>query len=229
MTPAKAPKKRTRRDPLDRERIEAAALELIERDGLDELSMRKLGAALGVEAMSLYHHYPSKAHLLDALLDRLIASITVAADRELPFRERARQACLSYREVALRHPKFAQFMIVHRMNTRSGLLWLESIARIFADAGFDTELAARCFRVLGYYLMGAILDETAGYVRGPSATQELDPAEQAAIAPTTASFGPYFGRSHWENTFLLGLDLLLDELERKRECSHASRSTRRTS
>ena len=70
--PAKRAKKPRR--PLDKEAIELAALALIDKDGLGELSMRRLGKKLGVEAMSLYHHYPSKAHLLDALLDRLIAT-----------------------------------------------------------------------------------------------------------------------------------------------------------
>lgn len=210
----------TRRAPLDRDAIERAALELIERDGLAELSMRKLGAAVGVEAMSLYHHYASKAHLLDALLDRLIAQVTDVADPSLPWRERVRLSIIAYRDLALRYPKFAQYMNVHRMNTRAGLRWLESITRIFVEAGFDTESAARAFRIVAYYVMGAVLDETAGYARGPSAADEVPPEEQAAIAPTTVSFGPYFAREHWQTTFLVGLDLILNELERWR-CSPA--------
>ncbi len=216
MTASRAPAKTKTRRPLDGDRIERAALQLIEKDGLAELSMRRLGAALGVEAMSLYHHYPSKAHLLDSLVDRLLATIP-APDPSLPWREQVRHICLAYRQLGLRYPRFAHFFVVHRLNTRGGLAFLERIASIFADAGFGDELAARSFRVMGYYLMGAVLDETAGYAAGPTAADPVPPAEQAEIAPTAMRFGPYFGRDHWERTFLMGLDLVLDGLAAPRQ------------
>jgi AcrR family transcriptional regulator len=206
--------RRVSRQALDRERIELAALELVEKDGLAEFSMRKLGAALGVEAMSLYHHFPSKGHLLDALLDRLMAT-TVPPETSRPWRERARVFCLAYRELAFRHPEFARYMILHRMNTRGSLAWLEGVVKIFTDAGFETELAARAFRSMGYYLMGCVLDETAGYAKGPSAAEPVPAAEQAKIAPTVMKLGAYFAREHWDRTFLVGLELLLDGFERQ--------------
>jgi AcrR family transcriptional regulator len=210
---ARAPK--TEKRHLDRERIELAALELVEESGLAEFSMRKLGAVLGVEAMSLYHHFPSKAHLFDALVDRLITSVVEESAATGAWRERARRSCVVYRAVALRYPEFSRYMIVHRMNTRAALAWLEGIARIFTEAGFDIETSARAFRAMGYYMMGAVLDETAGYSRGPSAVEPVPTSEQAEIAPTAARMGPYFGREHWEGTFLMGLDLLFDGFERK--------------
>ncbi len=208
-SPKRAPKRQ-----LDRERIERAALELVEKDGLAEFSMRKLGAVLGVEAMSLYHHFPSKAHLFDALVDRLVVESLDHGDRARPWRERVRHFCVAYRALALRHPEFARYMILHRMNTRGGLAWLESTVRIFVDAGFDVETAARAFRSVGYYMMGAVLDETAGYAKGPTAADPVPPSEQAEIAPTVMKLGPYFQREHWDRTFFVGLELLLDGFER---------------
>ena len=108
------------REPLTRQRVLRAAVELADAGGVETLSMRKLGAALGVEAMSLYHHFPSKAHLFDALLDRLVVESSASDDRTLPWRERARLLCLSYRNLGRRYPEFARFMILHRMNTRGG-------------------------------------------------------------------------------------------------------------
>jgi len=211
MAAKKTPKVRR---PLDREGIERAALALIDEEGLAELSMRRLGKKLGVEAMSLYHHYPSKAHLLDALLDRLISTLPIP-EATLPWRERILRFCLSYRALAAKHPRFAPFMIVHRMNTRTTLGWLESMVRIIGDAGFDAADGARAFRSVGYYLMGAILDESSGYAGGPTAAEGVPEAEQALIAPTVARFGPYFGREHWDATFRSGLDAMLDDLERR--------------
>jgi len=211
MAQKKSPKARR---PLDRDGIERAALRLIDDEGLAEFSMRHLGKKLGVEAMSLYHHYPSKAHLLDALLDRLIATLPIP-ESTLPWRERILQICVDYRALAAKHPKFAPFMIVHRMNTRTTLAWLESMVRIIGDAGFDAAEGARAFRVVGYFLMGTILDESSGYAGGPSAAEKVPDEEQARIAPTVARFGPYFAREHWDATFRRGLDALLDDLERR--------------
>lgn len=201
----------TQRTTLSSDDIERAALAMVERDGLAQLSMRKLGAAVGVEAMSLYHHYPSKAHLMDALLGRLLREIEVPGP-PLPPRERLRRGCIAYRAMALRHPELAQFVLVHRMNTAEGVSFLERVVQPIAEAGLDNETAARMFRVLGYYLMGAILDETAGYAKGPSAAEPLPLDEQAKLAPTLIGMSPYFKPEHWEATFLLGLDLVLDRI-----------------
>ena len=76
---AKAVTSSRRRTTLSRERIAAAAVALIDGEGLDALSMRRLGAELGVEAMSLYRHFPSKAALLEAVVARLLAELPVPA------------------------------------------------------------------------------------------------------------------------------------------------------
>src|SRR5512141_847763 len=65
--------------PLSRERIVQAALELVAEESLAGLTTRKLGERLGCEAMSIYHHYPSKRHLLDALVDHAIATVEIPA------------------------------------------------------------------------------------------------------------------------------------------------------
>src|SRR2546423_7760510 len=65
----------TRRKPLSRERILASALELVDEQGIDALSMRKLGQSLGYEAMSLYNHVANKDDLLDGILDLVLAEM----------------------------------------------------------------------------------------------------------------------------------------------------------
>src|SRR5215469_8858987 len=68
-------KREPSRSTLTRDRIVDAALDVIDRAGLDGLSMRKLGAALGVEAMALYHHVGSKERLLEAVVERLMSEL----------------------------------------------------------------------------------------------------------------------------------------------------------
>jgi AcrR family transcriptional regulator len=206
-------KTRAAREPLSRERIEAAALELIEREGGGGFSMRKLAAELGCEAMSIYHYFPSLGHLRDALLDRFIAGIRRPPDG-LPWRERLRQTVHGYREAALRQPRFFQYVALHRTNTATGLAFLEGVLTIFREAGFDMETTARLFRAVGYYLVGAALDETGGYSKGPSAV-ELVPDEIAARDyPLITAVNPYFKPAERDTTFALGLELLLDGIAR---------------
>src|SRR5262245_53718926 len=77
--------KSQRRQPLERRVIAEKALELIDSDGLEALSMRRLGAALGVEAMTLYHHFRNKAELLDGVLELLVEEMEVGlVENDLP-------------------------------------------------------------------------------------------------------------------------------------------------
>jgi AcrR family transcriptional regulator len=203
---------RQARDPLSKERIEDAALELIERDGLEAFSTRKLAAALGCEAMSIYHYFPSKAHLMDALFDRVIGGLP-PDDPSLPWRERLKRSVLAYREQAHRHPRFFQFVALHRHNTRVGLAWLERILHTLREGGLDAERTARFFRVLGYYVVGGVLDETSGYAKGFSAAEPVPDEEVARDFPEVVTANPWFKPAEHEATFMLGLDALLDRLE----------------
>jgi AcrR family transcriptional regulator len=200
------------REALSRERIEEAALELIEREGMEGFSTRKLAAALGCEAMSIYHYFPSKAHLLDALFDRVVGGLP-PDDQALPWRERLKRSILDYREQAHRYPRFFQFIVLHRHNTRVGLAWLERILRTIREGGLDAETTARFFRAVGYYIMGGMLDETSGYAKGTSAVEPVPEEEVVRNYPNVVAVNPYFKPSEHEVTFLLGLETLLDRLE----------------
>src|SRR5580658_7401701 len=82
-----------------------AAVALVDRDGLDGLSMRKLGAALGVEAMTLYHYLPDKAALLDGLVEWVLERSAVApAAESIPWDETLRRYAQALRSTLLAHP-----------------------------------------------------------------------------------------------------------------------------
>ncbi len=203
--------KTKKKQPLSRDRIELAALELIEETGVAAFSQRALARALGIEAMSLYHWYPSQLDLLNALLDRLLADLEIPATGAP--RERLIAAALSFRTLALRHPAFiGGFVLPHRFNTEVSLGVLEALLAIFRDAGLTGELAARRFRVWMNYMMGALLDETTGYARGPGATHPPTDAEVAARFPLVTAMGPYNRASHHEAHFRAGLDAVLRDL-----------------
>ena len=202
-------KKKVTREPLSRGRIEIAAMELIEKDGLDALTMRRLANRLNCEAMSLYYHFPGKAHLMDALLDRVVGSVSMPP-RELPFMDRLRKLALDWRDMALANPNLFQFVALHRLNTAVGLTWLNGALGLFREAGLSPEATARLFRVFGYYVTGALLDETAGYAKGPSAAEPV-PDEVVRIEyPEVAAIGPFFKPEYHRITFETGLDILIE-------------------
>src|SRR5260221_11891968 len=93
---------------------------------------------------------------------------------------------------------------------------LEAILSLFRRAVFGVEKPARLFRVFGYYLSGAALDETSGYAKGPSAAKPVPDAEVARDFPTLLAVNPYFRPAEHDATFELGLDILIAEIERRR-------------
>jgi len=197
-----------KRRPLTRGRVLSAAHALIERDGLAAFSMRGLGARLGCEPMSVYHYFPSKAHLLDALVDRALAGVTVpppGADPE----DRLRQMCREYRAMARRQPKLYQLIALHRLNTPMGVRFIESVLTLIHALSPDPRFVAQSFRALGYYLTGAALDETAGYASGPSAVDAVSDDYIAQECPRLSAAAPYFKPEWWDSTFELGLETLL--------------------
>jgi AcrR family transcriptional regulator len=203
-----------RPEPLSRERIVEAALELVEEGGLAAFSTRRLGERLGREAMSLYHHFPSKQHLLDALVEHAIGTVEVPPPGPDAV-ARLRRTLESYRAMARRWPALFQLVAVHRLNTPSGVRYIESLLRLMRALEPDPERAARQFRLFGYYLVGACLDETAGYARGPSAAEPVSDAFVARECPLLAQSAPYFQPRHWDATFWLGVDLLSEALARR--------------
>lgn len=206
--PAAAP-----RAALSRPLIVEAALQMVAADGLAALSTRKLGALLGCEAMSIYHHFPGKQHLLDALVDHVIASFEWPDPAASPL-DRLRAAMYSYRAMAHRFPALFPLVGLHRLNTPTGVHFIEGVLAIVQAVVPDAELAARHFRTMGYYLLGASLDETAGYAKGPSAAEPVDGAFIERECPRLAASSRWFQRTQWDRTFALGLEALLDAAQR---------------
>ncbi|HEY5237570.1 MAG TPA: TetR family transcriptional regulator [Rhizomicrobium sp.] len=136
------------------EAIATAALTLIDEEGLDALSTRRLGARLGVEAMALYHHFPNKAVLLDRVAAKLLESIPLPTDETLGWRAWMGQAARSLRSAGLAHP--------HAFPLLSRSIPVPPVAlRVLRIAGFSGRDAARMARVMAVFLNGVVLAEIA--------------------------------------------------------------------
>jgi AcrR family transcriptional regulator len=197
--------------PLTRERILTSALALIDQDGLAAFSIRGLGASLGCEPMSVYHYFPSKAHLLDALVDDALASVLTDPPGADPI-DRVRAMAHSYLALARRHPRLYPLIAVHRLNTPTGVGLIEEALALVHAVVPDDRLGAQYFRVLSYYITGAALDETAGYANGPSAAEPVTDAYIDEHCPRLAAAARFHKPEWWGSTFELGLERLLDAL-----------------
>jgi AcrR family transcriptional regulator len=210
-----------KRPQLSAERIAAAALALADKSGLDGLSFRVLAKGLGCEAMSLYHYFPSKAELLDAMVNMCLAEMDLKAEAQV-WQDRLRSISREYRKMALRHPGFFPFIAVYRMNSYNGLAMLNQVLSTFEATGLDAESRARNFRVFGYFLTGACLDETIGYARGPSSAKPVPADEARKLFPAIMSVGPFFAVEHHERTFEKGLEMMIHSIEQEVAAASAS-------
>lgn len=151
----------TSRQPLSRERVAAAALAFIDTHGEAALSMRKLGADLGVEAMSLYNHVANKDDLLDLVGDLLYMEILGAYNPKQgwSWQQDARELAMVYRAAAHQHRNALSIMVDRTLPSSVKYLFLEKCYRIFTKAGFDTKEAALAFDTTASWVVGAIRQE----------------------------------------------------------------------
>lgn len=145
--------------PLSRDRIAAAALELIDQDGLPGLSMRKLGAQLGVEAMSLYHYVRNKDDLLDAVLDELYREIDLPPAEDEDWERAIRAGVRAFHEVLRLHPAALELFATRPARSPesfSVLFWAYGRFRAF---GLDLEDANAALHLLVSFVMGHVWNQ----------------------------------------------------------------------
>lgn len=146
------------RVPLTRQRALAAAVDLADRHGLAAVSMRKLAEALGVEAMSLYHHVPNKQHILDGMVEAVFAEIELPPDN-LDWKPAMRRRAESVRAALTRHPWAISIMESRRSPGPATLRHHDAVIGCCRKAGFSIAMTAHAFSVLDSYSYGFVLQE----------------------------------------------------------------------
>ena len=204
------------RDPagagrLSAERVVDTALKLIANRGLEGLTMRGLGQALGVEAMSLYHWFPAKEHLLDAIADRLIRTValppTPTADG---WREWVLGVARAYRRMGLLHPRAFPLLAERRFHSPGAFVFIEANVAAHLSAGFDIRHAVRLTRSIGAFVNGMVMAEVAPPPLAER-TEHVPPVEFSRLdADTWAETMRCLRRPALDGAFEHGLALLLD-------------------
>ena len=212
-TSSRGTRARSGRAPLDRRRIAREALRVIDAEGLEQLSMRRLGAELGVEGMAIYHHFHNKAELLDGVLELLLEELELPAEGEGAALERLRRLFEATRAVAIRHPHAFLLLPTRRFNTRRALEYYERLLGLFRDAGFDAREAARFWRLLAGYVTGAGLAEIGSRAQQPDATPvKLESFSDPERFPLVTAIAPELRVANLDAIFTFGLDVIFDAM-----------------
>jgi AcrR family transcriptional regulator len=224
-----ATRPRTRR-PLTKQRVLEKAIVLADRDGIDALSMRKLGQALGVEAMSLYNHVANKGELVAAMVDHVVEQFELPDD-EPRWDAAIRRCAISAHDLLIEHQWACSLALVPSdVRTVSGprIRYMEWLLRRLREAGFSAKLAYSAYHTLDSHIFGFTLWQIGHGAAARMLTPEGEDMSEWAlrmIAQMRPQY-PYLaehGDLHMaaptgdgQREFEFALDLIIDALKRLR-------------
>jgi AcrR family transcriptional regulator len=141
---------------LSRESILRAAAKIVERDGAEALSMRRLAGEMGTTAMAFYNHFADREALVEALVDALYAELSIPADDQ-PWDARLRQMFMAFLELARRRPMTWRLAMTRPSKPRAGQLLTQATLKALADAGLSDEEARSAYESAGMLVRGMLL------------------------------------------------------------------------
>ncbi|TBN57223.1 TetR family transcriptional regulator [Glaciihabitans arcticus] len=203
------------RSALTRARVLSAAIGLADESGVESLSMRSLGARLSVEAMSLYNHVSNKDDVLSGMTDLVWAQIDLAPGVD-DWRTAVRTICVSLHHAFLRHPWSCR---LH--GTTAGVARLRYIDRSLMhlrEGGFSAGVAYHAHHLLDGYVLGytlQVIDYTSGDQGASDAMQELVASVSSEMPYLMEHIEQHVSGVPDEPGFEIGLDQILDGLERR--------------
>jgi AcrR family transcriptional regulator len=218
-----------RRTPLDRDRVLRAAISLVDEGGIESLSMRKLGQALGVEAMALYNHVADKDDILGGIAEMVLNEFELPAGED-DWEAAIRKLAISAHDALVRHPWAASLIMSSSQVLPARAGYIESLLRRLREAGFSPAEASRAYHAIDSHILGFTLWQL-GH-RMPVGAPRLTTKEEVAVFLATVRPGlsvedfPYLlehAAEHIasdtrdeESEFEFGLRLILDGLTRMR-------------
>jgi AcrR family transcriptional regulator len=208
------------REPLTRERVVEAATRVMDEEGLDAVSMRRVAREVGVEAMSLYHHVEDKEDLLDGICEHVMAQFDFPEPVE-DWAENCRRGARAWRRLLQAHPAVMRLFAEQRGPIRSidSVRPMEFALRILRSCGLTDRDTAQAFHAFGGYIQGFVMMELGSIAGGSDEEHQKAHAELAATLPdefaALQACSPYFAECDPDEQFEFGLDLLIRGLETK--------------
>jgi TetR/AcrR family transcriptional regulator, tetracycline repressor protein len=207
-----------RRTPLTRERIIEAALHVMDEEGLESVTMRRIGRELGVEAMSLYGHDANHVTGKDDILDGICERVMTEFEFPEPGRdwaETCRRAARSWRRLLKAHPDVMRLFAEERGPVRSveSMRPMEFALRLFREIGLSDRDTAQAFHAFGGYIQGFVIMEQ-GSIAGGISEGHLDRHKEVATElpdefSALRAIHPHWAECDPDDEFDFGLDLLI--------------------
>ncbi|MEU5580656.1 TetR/AcrR family transcriptional regulator C-terminal domain-containing protein [Streptomyces huasconensis] len=193
---------------LDRERVVATAVALVDRDGPERFGVRRLAQELGVDPMSIYHHIKGKAALLDAMSEAVLTEVAAATagDASRRWEDVARRTAHAYREMAYRHPRLFPLLVTRAQTSPVALSALEELATAMRAAGLPDQVVSDAPMVLFSFLNGHLLARTGDRPAAAPAFDATAYPAMAALAPLMADFGSLTEFDRMLDTVLAGIE-----------------------
>ncbi|MDX3132298.1 TetR/AcrR family transcriptional regulator [Streptomyces europaeiscabiei] len=207
------------RETLTRQRVLHAAVELADAGGLETLSMRKLGEAVGVEAMSLYNHVANKEDLIDGMVDLVFGEVDVPTPGD-GWRRAMRERAISMRLVLSRHRWAIGLMESRSTPGPATLRHHDAVLGCLRRGGFTLPLTAHAVSVLDSYIYGFALQEKTLPFGSPEEIAELADSIMSGFGDGEYPYLTEIATAHvmrpgyaYADEFEFGLDLVLDGLQ----------------
>jgi AcrR family transcriptional regulator len=211
---------RARRPPLTRARIVDTALRIMDEEGLEAVTMRRIGRELGVEAMSLYNHVGDKDDLLTGVVEAVMAEFDFPGGEREEWTERARDTARAWRRLLLAHPNVITLMSEQRkpMISIQAMRPTDHAIGILRASGLPDDEAVAAFRAFGGFIQGFVLMEIANMFGGDEvAVRPEDVAGTLPVAelPNLAAALSHLYACDFDEAFEYGLDLMIRGVEAK--------------
>ncbi|HEV7452152.1 MAG TPA: TetR/AcrR family transcriptional regulator [Pseudonocardiaceae bacterium] len=210
------------RRTLTRERVVAEALTLIAQEGVEALTMRALGARLGVVPGALYRHVRSKEQLQDLVVDGVLAEVDCDINHALSWTEQIKVLAHRLREVLEAHPGVAGLLKTRDPLGPHSLAVAEAVLRPLRSAGFPHREAGLAFFLIVDYTIGfevssARLSVNEQRVQDAATRKRLHEFFRSLPGdrfPTLIALGEHVWLDNRDERFAAGINALLDGLER---------------
>jgi AcrR family transcriptional regulator len=208
------------RAPLSRERVLQAAIALADDGGIEALSMRRLAKELGVEAMSLYNHVANKNEILAGISDAVTDEIELPSEAG-DWKDAMRRHAISTRDVLVRHRWASPLRMSSQGGGAAQLRHGDWMLRTLREAGFAKGVIYHAFHILESYVLGFTVQQLNFPYKGEELTGMLTgflrdfPADE--YPDLAEHIREHMEPHHGVGGFEIGLDLLLDGLDRMRD------------
>ena len=208
-----------KRQTLSRDPIVGGALALADDVGMHAFTIRRLASVLGVAPMTIYHYFPNKDAIIDAMVDAVFAQIDLPPE-DLEWKPAMRIRCVSTREVLNRHPWAPPYMESRTSPGPATLRHHEAVLGCLRGGGLSFQVTADAYAIVDSYLYGFALEEASLPAGGGEGIQDIAETMAAAFDADAYPYLVEFTAEHvmqpgysFANSFEVGLDLILDGID----------------